>query len=623
MKEVYFRHEELRESQEKLLRDITQAIEKKENIITHAPTGLGKTDAALSPAVTKALERNQDVFFVTPKISQHEIALEVVRELNQEHGLDVKAADIVGKKYMCTDKSLREAPSNEFYELCKRQKRDEKCPFYGYAKGYSVKEKKKAKNRIDRFLEWYGTGKTNEEVLQHIEEMDKPLCGYEALVEAGKRAQVLICDYFHVLNPYIADTFLSKLGKSSEDSILIIDEAHNAPDRIRSSLSKQIGTYSLKKAKKECSLLNNKDLKNELSRMKRKIEKRGKKLEDKEELIQKNTVPVPSEETLVDLKETGMSYLDRTNRNASSCLALKNFYDEWKEEKEAFIRIFKEWDSGKGYSIVYKCLDPSIFTENIVNSTASTIMMSGTLKPQEMYRDLLGLNKEETRLEEYTSPFPSDNKLNLVVPTVTTKYSERDKEQYKKIADEAAKIIEETPGNSAIFFPSYSVLNNVKNYLKDKINKPLLTQERNSTPKERNNLLRRFKSHSKKLGDGAVLAGVSGGSYGEGIDLPGQQLMSVIIVGVPLKEPDLETKALIDYFEHKYGRGWEYGYIFPAMTKAIQAAGRCIRNKTDKGVIAYLDERFTWKNYSRCFPEDINIQVTENPRQEVKDFWEN
>ncbi len=238
-----------------------------------------------------------------------------------------------------------------------------------------------------------------------------------------------------------------------------------------------------------------------------------------------------------------------------------------------------------------------------------------------MYRDLMGLEEDATEMREYTSPFPSDNRLNLVVPTVTTKYSKRNREQYKKIAKETSKIVGNTPGNSAVFFPSYSVLRSVVNHLDEEIDKPLLVQERGSSPKERNKLLSRFKSYSRKLGNGAVLAGVSGGSYGEGIDLPGQELMSVVIVGVPLKEPDLETEALIDYFEGKYGRGWEYGYIFPAMTKAIQAAGRCVRNETDKGVIAYLDKRFTWSNYSRCFPDELDIEVTEKPGEKVKRFW--
>jgi len=625
MENIYFRHDQLREQQKQLVKDTYKAIKERKNIIAHAPTGLGKTDAVLSPAITQALETGKNIFFATPKISQHEIALKTIKDINEKYGLEIKAVELVGKKHLCPDKALKDAPSHEFYELCKKQKKEEKCPFYSYAVGYSPREKKKAKNRINDFMEWYGTGKTNEQVINHVEQMKKPLCGYEAVIEAGKKAQVVICDYYHVLNPFISETLMQKMGKSLEDSILIIDEAHNAPDRIRNSLSRQIGSYSFKKAKKEADVLNRNELKNTLNRIKRKIEKEGKELEKNgEKLITKNNLPIPEKEKRIQLEEAGINYMKKTNKNQSSCLAIKKFYDKWLEEdqQESYIRIMKKWKSGKGITIQYKCLDPSLYTEKIVNKTRSTVMMSGTMKPQRMYRDLIGIDKEQTELKEYTSPFPEQNQLKIIVPGVTTKYSERNKEQYKEIAEKTTEITQNTPGNTAVFFPSYKVMYNVQEHLKNNIKKPIITQEKGYTPKERNQALRRFKNHSDTE-EGALLTAVSGGSYGEGIDLPGQELMGVIIVGIPLKEPDLETKALIDYYDHKYGKGWEYGYIFPAMTKAIQAAGRCIRNEEDKGVIAYLDNRYTWKNYSRCFTEKRNMEVTREPGETVKQFWYN
>ena len=41
-----------------------------------------------------------------------------------------------------------------------------------------------------------------------------------------------------------------------------------------------------------------------------------------------------------------------------------------------------------------------------------------------------------------------------------------------------------------------------------------------------------------------VLLAIASGSFGEGIDLPGNMLNGVIVVGIPLQRPDLETKAL-------------------------------------------------------------------------------
>ena len=107
----------------------------------------------------------------------------------------------------------------------------------------------------------------------------------------------------------------------------------------------------------------------------------------------------------------------------------------------------------------------------------------------------------------------------------------------------------------------------------------------------------------------------------QGVDLPGDLLKAVVVVGLPLQKPDLETKELIDYYDNKYQKGWDYGYTFPAITKCLQGAGRCIRSETDRGVIAFLDERFVWPSYMKCFPPDWNIKITRLYEDRVKEFF--
>jgi DNA excision repair protein ERCC-2 len=127
-----------------------------------------------------------------------------------------------------------------------------------------------------------------------------------------------------------------------------------------------------------------------------------------------------------------------------------------------------------------------------------------------------------------------------------------------------------------------------------------------------------FKSYKNV---GAILMGVIGGNFGEGIDLPGDFLKGVIIVGLPLQRPDLETEALIKYYDEKFKKGWDYGYLFPAFNRALQSAGRCIRSETDKGVIIFLDERYSWKNYFRCFPPSWDIKTTLLYEKMIEDFF--
>ena len=95
----------------------------------------------------------------------------------------------------------------------------------------------------------------------------------------------------------------------------------------------------------------------------------------------------------------------------------------------------------------------------------------------------------------------------------------------------------------------------------------------------------------------------------------------MIVVGVPLGMPNLETKYLIDYYDNKFSKGWDYGYSMPAMTKCIQGAGRCIRSETDKGVMVFLDKRFSWSNYYKMFPKDWDLKVSMLYLDRVKEFY--
>ncbi len=94
-------------------------------------------------------------------------------------------------------------------------------------------------------------------------------------------------------------------------------------------------------------------------------------------------------------------------------------------------------------------------------------------------------------------------------------------------------------------------------------------------------------------------------------------------MGLPLEKPSLETKELIRYYDEKFGKGWDYGYIMPAVTRALQNAGRCIRSEKDKGVMIFLDERYSWPSYIKCFPDDWDIKITVDYKEEIANFFKN
>ena len=169
--------------------------------------------------------------------------------------------------------------------------------------------------------------------------------------------------------------------------------------------------------------------------------------------------------------------------------------------------------------------------------------------------------------------------------------------------------------NKIFFFPSYDLVNNVRPFLGGVEN--LLFEESGMDKASRESILNRF-----RISKGNTLMAVSAGSFGEGIDLKGEALSGVIIVGIPFGKFDLMSKEMIRYFDEKFGDGYSYGYVMPAFVKVLQNAGRCIRSEKDKGVVIYLDSRYIWKNYQEYFPDSMELEVSKDYK-EVEEFFSN
>ena len=617
---VLFSHEKPRRYQDELINDVAEAVSGKSHLLAHAPTGIGKTAAVIGPSLSWALENKGTVFFLTPKISQHSIAVDELRKIKDKHGVLFRAVDMIGRKYACVDDTLHNLDVEEFYEICRRRRKEEKCQYYKNAVGFNKEEKEATKLYFDKLMRDY----PGIDYASNLVDMCKnfvyageetPLCAYEIMTKMASQSTVVIADYFHLLSPSIRQVFLDRTKKKLSKSIVIIDEAHNVPDRVRSHLSISITHLLVNKAEKELRVMGVKDLQKQVVRLKRAMnEILEKKLKDKKEvLILKEDLPDIDHE---EFKSVGLAYLEASNRTKSACVKLAKFFSLWEQDLSSYLRMARKWKSG-GMTISYKNLDPSLATSDLIKEARSVIAMSGTLTPLEMYRDLLGFEKDRTMLRIYKSPFPKKNRLNLIYTGVTTKYSQRTRENFARLADLVTRVVNAVPGNVAVFLPSYDVMNSILAMVK--MNKPVFVQKENNSPSDLMRMLSEFRNMKSS---GAVLFAVAGGSLSEGIDYPGRDLLAVLVVGIPLNEYDLETKALIDYYEYKFGAGWTYGYLYPAMARAIQAAGRLIRNPDDIGVVVFMDERYTWKNYSRCFPPDLEFKVSISPELDVRRFFE-
>ena len=126
MKHSLFPHEEARPVQNAFILEVERAIEKKQNLVVHAPTGLGKTAATLPAALKKAIEDGKTVFFLTSRHTQHKIAIETLKQIKEKHSIKVSTLDIIGKKWMCLVPGIQILRPGEFSEYCKKQREEEK-----------------------------------------------------------------------------------------------------------------------------------------------------------------------------------------------------------------------------------------------------------------------------------------------------------------------------------------------------------------------------------------------------------------------------------------------------------------------------------------------------------------
>ncbi len=597
MVDLLFRHDSFRPGQDKIISDVWASLKANKNIVFSAGTGMGKTDSALSPALTYALNNDLTVFFLTPKNSQHQIALDCIEALCKKYDLNIGVVDFVGKRNLCLNEDVKD--KTDFYRVCSSKVKKGKCAYYNNSKSWAQFTGVLSEKKIF----------SQAEVIRVSEE--EKLCAYETAVSASKTARVIIADYNHIFAPSIRESFLKKTGKKLENSIVIIDELHNLPQRMRDHQSASINDAMFEKARRETELnAEATGIIYEIEKQFAEIKERGIKANG-ELAIPKDALKIEPQWSEI-LFDAGEFFLEKEKESSrSACVRLGEFLELWKESADEHTRLWQYGD------LSVKCLDPSPLTA-VVNQARNVIGMSGTLHPIEMYIDLLGFDKMKTVTRTFGSTFNTENKGNVIMDNVTTKYDQRSEEMYDRIASNIRNTVEAMDGEVAIFFPSYVIQKTILSRLQTNNNAfgpKYFVQVEGMTSKDTQKLIDDFK---KARG---VLCGVIGGSLSEGIDYNDQEIKCVIIVGLPLVEMNAEQKALIEYYDKKFKRGMDYGYMYPCMNKVLQASGRGIRSEKDKCIILYMDARYSNPYYKRCFPPGTNFKVSNEPWKHFEEFF--
>jgi len=600
----------VREGQTDFLADARKAIEGGRHLLAHAPTGIGKTAVALVASLEFAVRANKLVLFLTSRQSQHRIAIETVRRI-EARGPRIATVDLIAKQSMCLQESAP-AYGRAFHEFCDHKVKSRTCAFFTRDNSAVVAAV------LQRTL--------------HVQELVRAsgacaVCPHKVAMDAASRANLVVCDY-NFLFSEILERFLPRLGRSLDDLVLIVDEAHNLPDRIRAHLGGDLSVHDLLKAAKEARSIDG-EVAHRLVGVAKAMEAF---------LLVVRSERVARKDEFVDLVEEGLAkgrggslgYTDfvemvafagedAVRRGVPSTLpVVVEFLTRWRDQDIGILRLVVPGTEGK---FAFRLMDPSVLSKRVFARVHASLLMSGTLYPAEMYADLLGIDPARRVIRTYGSPFPKTNRLLLVHPELTTLYAKRSSEMHDRIAEQIGAIATAVRGNVALFFPSYELLEQAHSrFLALRVRKRILVERPEWTKAQRDGAIEALRV---ARGDGgAVLFAVQGGSLSEGVDYEGNVLTAVVVVGLPLSPPNVEVEALKDYYCRKFGfaKGYDYAYVFPAVNKVLQAAGRPIRSERDRAAIILLEGRLLEPRYARCLPPDFDPRPCKAPAPEVRDF---
>ncbi|HUR70238.1 MAG TPA: ATP-dependent DNA helicase [Candidatus Thermoplasmatota archaeon] len=619
----------VRDGQREFIADVSQAAMDGKHLLAHAPTGLGKTVSTLAPLMAYALAHDKRIFFLTSKQSQHKIAVETLKAIRDKAGVPFVVSDVISKQDMCPRREARDLFSKRFAEFCHREVVSKSCEYFENKNEGAIKLLKQRPLHVEELV---------------ITATDCVVCPHQAALDLAAQAHVVVCDYNYFFSDLRAQ-MQERLKLDMKDVILVVDEAHNLPDRIRDHLTIRLDEYVLDEALDEA-----KDLNDEL--LKRRIEALATVLADLadktveaepgEDLVARGSqryvsrdelhgaitetfakramtlVATTYDDFLDELSDAIGRYETEYKVDSSGLLKLHQFLSNWKNERRGIARILEREPTP---SLRYHVLDPAVLAKPVFDAIHASVVMSGTLFPTQMTRDVLGLDPARCVERVYDSPFPRGNRLVIVDGNVTTGYKDRTPQMYSDIAERLASVALATPGNVAAFFPSYAILEQVRPTVELALRgrKEVIAEERGLDKSEKEGLVEQMRRGL----DNALLLGVQSGSLSEGYDYEGNLLKGVVVVGLPFASPTLEVESLINFYEKKFGPGLgrPYAYVHPTFHKVLQAAGRMIRGPTDRGVVVLLDKRFGWGSYRASYPADFSPKPSQDVAADVARFW--
>lgn len=245
-----------------------------------------------------------------------------------------------------------------------------------------------------------------------------------------------------------------------------------------------------------------------------------------------------------------------------------------------------------------------VLKQEFFDQKKSVILTSATLTMRGSFtyiKNRLGL-LEDVNTYTFESPFNYNEQVQLLVPSdfPTINHDTMDEFIYST-CEAIISLADVTKGRMLVLFTSYDMLRKAYYLLKEILddNNDLVLIAQGISSGSRSRLKKNFQSF-----DQSILLGTN--SFWEGIDIPGENLSSLVIVRLPFQPPNhpiYEAKANV---LKEAGKNPFFELALPsAVIRFKQGFGRLIRSSSDRGIVFVCDVRLMKARYSKFFTASI------------------
>jgi len=570
------------EPQIEFMKDIESIVGKGKVLIAEACNGFGKTISSLSTL----LSMDRSIIYATRTHEQVRQVLQEITTINEKNGKRYTAVNLASRQHLCLNPECQKLPVNDAQELCSILRESEECP---WASKIEVPP---------RGLQPVMTQKT----LMSAGRKHK-LCPYYLARAISRESKVIVVPYPYVFNNKVR----MGVGLELTGRTLILDEGHNLDKVGQETLSDTLTEFILDVARQELKSVKAPTMHMEaLARNIRQNSSNKPILKTANQLQRDLELALGSDLYSIVDKYSELVGLIRANKlrlgdpPTSYLNGVLTFLElVAKSSKQKYVALYHRNRRGDD-ALEYRCLDPSLAIQPVVEESNGAIIMSGTLSPLDLFAEIVGLPDAE---KKSYPPIQDTKNIRMVVNrSVTSAYRERNPEMIMNIGRTIASSLTKVNNGALIFFPQRGFMEQcldtweTKGIIEVKRGKLYIAgkalHSEGKTPNSNRDIVTRYKREAVQQ-PGAVLCCVFRGRNSEGSNFPNEQARGIFLVGVPYANyGDPIIKAQINYYNRRKRNLGQQWYTMDAFRASNQALGRGIRGKEDWCHYWLLDKRY-------------------------------